>query len=60
MTDGKKSCDCLNNVACEVSHCKYNEIERGACTAKNIKVQNRAAVDKRATFCDTFAPKASV
>ena len=49
----------VTNVGCDVRNCKYNENGGKYCTAANIQVENRSAVNKGETFCNTFAPKAS-
>ena len=47
----------ITSVGCDVSNCKYNDRNGKYCTAANIQVQNRNAVNKGETFCDTFAAK---
>ena len=61
MSIGKNdwSCNCAKNVGCDVRNCKYNDTADGCCTAEHIKVQNKTAMKKGETFCDTFTPKAS-
>ena len=61
MSIGKNdwSCNCAKNVGCDVRNCKYNDTTDGCCTAEHINVQNKTAMKKGETFCDTFTPKAS-
>ena len=59
MTDNNKNHDCLPGVGCDVYHCKYNEESQARCTASRIDVQNKTAINKAETFCDTFTPKGS-
>ena len=47
------------NVGCDVCNCKFNDKSGKYCTAAHINVQNKTAVNKGETFCDTFAPKGS-
>lgn len=60
MNDMTQNHDCLPGVGCDAYHCKYNEVSNARCTANHIDVQNKAALNKAETFCNTFAPKASV
>ena len=46
-------------VGCDVKNCKFNDVSGSYCTATHISVQNKTAVNKGETFCDTFAPKGS-
>ena len=46
-------------VGCDVKNCKFNDVVGSYCTAERISVQNKTAVNKGETFCDTFAPKGS-
>ena len=57
MEYGKKSCDCVSGVGCDVTNCKYNDTACKCCTAEHIKVENKAAIKKAETFCGTFAPR---
>lgn len=59
MNTGKDKCQCVRGVGCDVYHCKYNDTECKCCTAEHINVQNKTAMKKGETFCDTFIPKAS-
>ena len=59
MEKHKDSCDCFYNVGCDVYNCMYNDSECRRCTAEHINVQNKTAMNKGETFCDTFAPKSS-
>lgn len=52
-------CGCVKGVACDVKNCKYNDTGDSRCTASNIKVQNKSAMNKSKTFCDTFCAKGS-
>ncbi len=47
----------VQGVGCNVAHCKYNDAACKSCTADHISVQNKSAIKKGETFCDTFAPK---
>ncbi|MGN1002259.1 MAG: DUF1540 domain-containing protein [Oscillospiraceae bacterium] len=58
--DHQNGCGCVKGVGCDVYNCKYNDVESKCCKAEHINVQNKTAVSKAETFCDTFAPKASV
>lgn len=49
----------VTNVGCDVKNCKFNDVHGNYCTATTINVQNKSAVNKGETFCDTFAPKGS-
>ena len=46
-------------VGCDVQSCKFNDTKGKYCTAEHISVQNKSAMNKGETFCDTFAPKGS-
>ena len=46
-------------VGCDVKNCKYNDLSGSYCTATRIDVQNRTAVNKGETYCNTFMPKGS-
>ena len=46
-------------VGCDVRNCKFNDLTGSYCTANQIRVQNKTAVSKGDTFCDTFTPKGS-
>jgi len=59
MTDGKNNCHCVQGVGCDVYNCKYNEQTCGTCMASHITVQNKSALNKAETFCDTFTPRGS-
>jgi len=59
MENGKKDCGCVKGVGCEVYNCKYNNTQWKSCCAEHINVQNKSAMKKGETFCDTFAPKSS-
>lgn len=59
MEKSKKSCNCVSGVGCDVTNCKYNDVECKCCTAEHILVENKSAVNKGETFCDTFTPKTS-
>ena len=51
-----KSVTCVGR---DVRNCKFNDISGSICTAERINVQNKAAMNKSETFCDTFIPKGS-
>ena len=59
MNMDKNSCGCVLGVGCDVHNCKYNDNECKRCTAEHIKVENKTAMKKGETFCDTFLPKTS-
>ena len=46
-------------VGCDVRNCTFNDITGSYCTANQINVQNKTAVSKGETFCNTFTPKGS-
>ena len=48
------------NVGCDVLNCKFNNIVGGYCTAPHIDVQNKSALNKGETYCNTFYPKGSM
>lgn len=50
---------CVKGVECDVKNCKYNSTSDSRCMATNIKVQNKTAMNKSETFCDTFCAKGS-
>ena len=60
MDHAKQDSRCLKGVGCSVTNCRYNDTECKACKAEHISVQNRSALNKGETFCDTFAPKTGV
>lgn len=57
MGTSKNSCNCVTGVGCDVTNCKYNDTQCKCCTAEHILVENKSAVNKGETFCDTFTPK---
>ena len=59
MKPEKNGKQCVSGVGCDVLGCKYNDIACKSCRAEHISVQNRTAVNKGETFCDTFTPKAT-
>ena len=60
MTSKKTDLDSgVTCVGCDVRNCKFNDMTGSYCTANTIKVQNKTAVSKGETFCDTFTPKGS-
>ena len=59
MEYAKNESGCLKGVGCDVHNCKYNDTSCKACRAEHINVQNRSALKKGETFCDTFSPKTS-
>lgn len=56
MKDSKCGCDCVKNVGCQVTNCKYHGL-LNRCTAEQITVQNENAMKKGETYCATFVPK---
>ena len=60
MEHGAKDHGCVQGVGCNVSSCRYNDSQCKSCTAAHISVQNRNAIKKGETFCDTFTPKTSM
>ena len=42
MKDSKSGCDCVKNVGCQVTNCKYHGL-LNRCTAEQITVQNENA-----------------
>lgn len=59
MEHTKKDCSCVKGVGCDVTNCKYNDVTCKTCTADHIRVENKTAVNKGETFCDTFSPRVS-
>jgi len=57
MEKWQNNCGCSGNVGCDVCNCMYNDNKCQRCTAEHIKVQNKTAMKKGETFCDTFIPK---
>ena len=57
MSNSKTGKPCLHGVGCDVHNCKYNSASDCRCTAEHISVQNKTALNKGETFCDTFTPK---
>ena len=53
-TDNTVTC-----VGCEVKNCKFNDLHGSYCTANQISVQNRNALNKGETYCNTFTPRGS-
>ena len=51
-TDNTVTC-----VGCDVKHCKFNDLQGSYCTANRISVQNKTALSKGETFCNTFTPR---
>ena len=57
MDNAKKNCGCVQGVGCDVYNCRYNDNTCKSCTADHIMVENKTALKKGETFCDTFSPK---
>jgi len=53
MNAKNNSCNCVQNVGCNVKECKYHSPEN-LCNATHINVQNEKAQRKSETFCSTF------
>lgn len=47
------------SVGCDVKNCKFNDAGDGTCTATQINVESKTALNKGETFCNTFLPKGS-
>ena len=47
----------ITSVGCDVKNCKFNDCSAGFCTATQIEVQSKAALNKGETFCNTFLPR---
>ena len=60
MEYGKHEETCLQGVGCSVLSCRYNDTQCKACKAEHINVQNKSAMKKGETFCDTFAPRTGI
>ena len=60
MSESRKNSSCVKGVGCGVKNCRYNDSVDGRCTASHIDVQNRTALNKAETFCDTFEAKGTM
>ncbi len=47
----------VTSVGCDVKNCKFNDHSGSYCTATQINVQSKTALNKGETFCNTFLPK---
>jgi hypothetical protein len=59
MDKGRPEAQCVKGVGCDVTNCRYNDTTCRSCVAERINVQNRNAIKKGETFCDTFTPRTS-
>ena len=60
MANKKSSADTSATcVGCDVKNCKFNDEGGSYCTATQINVQSKTALNKGETFCNTFLPKGS-